>query len=206
LLFFTITIGAVTRKGCCRIQKAQRDTVPFSGIVSSGEGHDVPNTPHTGIGASQHGVTTVWCDPAAAGSASVNVSGQGTPQHREVRGRPSCGGRASGKKNRSGNSSTCSKAREGFPVIVGALKDRAASWPHRSRMSERRSKLGHQTPRGQMSRTAKGREGVSRYFHVRPAEIGSPLADRNATGCESSRQVAPSSLLREHLSLDSKRV
>ena len=153
----------------------------------SGERHDVSNTPHTGTGASQHGFTTVWCDPAAAGSASVNVSGQGTPQHREVRGRPSCGGRASGKKNRSGNSSTCSKAREGFPVKVGALKDRAASRPHTSRMSERRSKLGQQTPRGQMSRTAKGREGVSRCFHVRPAEIDSPLARRNATGCESSR-------------------
>lgn len=57
-----------------------------------------------------------------------------------------------------------------------------------SRMSERTSKSGHPTPRGQMSRTAKGREGVSRCFHVRPAEIGPAKSGRNATGCESSRR------------------
>lgn len=162
--------------------------MPSTGIGPSGERHDVSNTPHTGTGASQHGFTTVWCDPASAGSASVNVSGQGTPQHRKVRGRPSGGGRVSGKKNRSGNSSTCSKARKGFPVRVGAREERVASRPHTSRMSERTSKPGHQTPRGQMSRTAKGREGVSRCFHVRPAEIGPAKSGRNATGCESSRE------------------
>jgi hypothetical protein len=112
----------------------------------SGERHDVSNTPHTGTGASQHGFTTVWCDPAAAGSASVNVSGQGTPEHRKVPGRPSCGGRASGKKNRSGNSSTCSKAREGFPVKVGALTDRAAYGPHTSPFAREEVQAGAAVP------------------------------------------------------------
>lgn len=97
MLFFTITIGAVTRKGCRRNQKAQRGLVPSSGIG---------------------------------------------PRVRDTTSRI----------------------------------------------------LRTQSRREQTSRTAKGRVGVSWCFHVRPAEIGPPTAGRNATGCESSRQVAPSSL------------
>jgi len=58
--------------------------------------------------------------------ASFNVSGWGTSEHRKVPDRPSCGDRVSGEINRNGNSSTHSKAREGFPVTVGALTDSAA--------------------------------------------------------------------------------
>jgi hypothetical protein len=58
--------------------------------------------------------------------ASFNVSGWGTREHRKVPRRRSCGLRGPELNAPAGNSSTHSKAREGFPVTVGALTDSAA--------------------------------------------------------------------------------
>ena len=116
------------------------------------------------------------CDASLLASASVNVSGRGTPRHREVRGRPDRNGRTSGRKNRSRNSSTRSKARKGFPVRVGALMDRAMRGPIRA-ARQRGGQAESTDRRGQTSQTAKRREGVSRCFHVRSAEIGSRIPE-----------------------------
>ena len=134
-------------------KKAWRGSIP--GLNLRVRRKEVPNTPHTGAGASERRFNYARVAKASLWQASVNVSGWGTHERRKASCRMSpCGVRVSGKKNRNGNSSTHSKAREGFPVRIGALTDRAVG-THRHSATTRE---GEKLRRLQMSQTAKSRQ------------------------------------------------